>query len=120
MKKSLLYALFIALGYAALFLLGQLVLPNSYLYGWLCSSRLFYVAAALSVLPSLWGKFRFSRCTLTGFALGLAAGTLWGAVPNSPYGAHYGWAIWGGAFLLSMAVGILAEIIAKKKKKRSN
>lgn len=91
---------------------------HSYLYGWLLSSKLFWYAMALSVLPALFGKYKFSCATLIGFAAGLAAGMLFG--PN-PEGAALGqgdsgWAIWGAVCLVSVAAGILAE----KHKKASH
>lgn len=89
---------------------------NSYLYGWLLSSGLFWYAAAVSVIPALFGKYRFSRATLLGFVLGLAAGILFGEYPaGAAIGhSHYGWAIWGAAYLVSLAVGILMEKRAAK------
>lgn len=89
---------------------------HSYLYGWLLSSGLFRYAAAVSVLPALFGKYRFSRVTCLGFALGLAAGILFGEYPaGAAIGhSHYGWAIWGAAYLASLAVGLLAEKRAAK------
>ena len=41
---------------------------NSYLYGWLLSSNLFWIAMAISAVPSLFGKHRFSFVTLIAFA----------------------------------------------------
>ncbi len=84
---------------------------HSYLYGWLLSSNLFWYALAISVLPSLWGKFKFSAVTTAGFVVGITAGMILG--PN-PAGAaigqdHYGWAIWGVIYLISIIVGVIVE-----------
>ena len=84
---------------------------HSYLYGWLLSSHLFWYALAISVIPSLWGWFRFSAATAAGFIVGLAAGMIWGPYPEGAaigYG-HYGWAIWGVVYLISIAAGIIIE-----------
>lgn len=137
-RKNTVGALRIAAGYLGLYLLGRVIWcdlsqssllgwlvtvrpagAHSYLYGWLLSSRLFWYAMAVSVLPSLWGRRRFSRATLAGFVIGLAAGMLFG--PN-PAGAatgqtHYGWLIWGIAYLISMAVGTALERRASKARK---
>ena len=88
---------------------------HSYLYGWLLSSYLFWFALAISALPSLWGKFRFSAVTTGGFIAGIAAGMLWGPYPaGAAIGhGHYGWAIWGVIYLVSIAAGIIAEVFKK-------
>lgn len=125
-----------AAGYLVLYLLGRVIWldlsecsvmgwllwakpsgEHSYLYGWLLSSGLFWWAMGISILPALLGKFRFSAVTLVGFAVGLAAGILFGPYPEgAAYGhGHYGWAIWGGVFLLSIATGIVAEKIKRRE-----
>lgn len=97
-------------------LLGMDPKQLSYLYGWLLHNHLFWMAMALSVLPALLGKYRFSLTTLVGFAAGLLLGELAGENPaGAPYGfGHYGWAIWGGIFLLSVVMGIVLEWLTKK------
>ena len=136
-KKNVLMALSVMGGYILIYLLGRLiwcdltessfigwlvsVRPNgehSYLYGWLLSSNLFWIALIISTLPAIWGKFKFSFTTLAGFVVGLLAGMLLG--PN-PDGAaigqtHYGWAIWGVIYFLSVIAGILVERFVKKDK----
>lgn len=84
---------------------------HSYLYGWLLSSNLFWCALAVSALPSLWGKFRFSAVTAVGFIAGIAAGMLWGPYPEGAAigQGHYGWAIWSAIYLVSVAAGVIAE-----------
>lgn len=84
---------------------------HSYLYGWLLSSNLFLTAHALSVLSSLWEKFRFSAVTTAGFIVGIGAGMIWGPNPagDSIGHGHYGWAIWAVIYLISIAAGIILE-----------
>ena len=43
---------------------------------WLLSSNLFWYALAISALPSLWGKFKFSAVTTAGFIVGIVAGII--------------------------------------------
>ena len=89
---------------------------HSYLFGWLLSSRLFWWAAAVSSLPALFGKVRFSLATLAGFVIGFLLGLAFGPNPaGEAIGqGHYGWAIWGAVFLLSCPAGALAQ--AKKRR----
>ena len=138
LKKNAAAALFAALWYLAIYLAGRFIwcgfaensfmgwlifaVPSgdgSYLYGWLISSKLFWLAAAVSVLPALFGKYSFSSATLVGFIVGFLAGILFGPNPEgAAYGnSHYGWAIWGAVYLISVVVGILFELFMKKKDK---
>lgn len=136
-KRNLRHALGIVLGYLALYLAGRVFWcdlsqssllgwlfterpsgTHSYLYGWLLDRKLYWYAMAISALPALFGRFRFARTTAAGFALGLAAGMLFG--PN-PAGAalghdHYGWAIWGAVFLASIAAGAVLERRVRAKR----
>ncbi len=130
-RSDLLAAALVAAAYGCLYLLGRALWcggeegvsllgflataqptgPGSYLYGWLLSSRLFWIAMAVSVLPALLGRQRMAFVCLIGFVAGGVLGMLFG--PN-PSGAalgqgHYGWAIWGTVFLLSLPAGALAE-----------
>lgn len=136
-KKNVLMALSVMGGYILIYLLGRLIWcdltessfigwlvsvrpkgEHSYLYGWLLSSNMFWIALVVSTLPAIWGKFKFSFTTLAGFIVGLLAGMLFG--PN-PDGAaigqtHYGWAIWGVIYFLSVIAGLLVERFVKKDK----
>ncbi len=135
-KENLVSALIVVCAYLTVYLIGRLIWcdrsnvsllgwlvsaklsgSNSYLYGWLLSSNLFWIAMAISAVPSLFGKHRFSFVTLIAFALGLLAGIVFGPNPaGAPYGhGHYGWAIWGGIYLLSIIIGIVAELYNRKK-----
>ena len=42
---------------------------HSYLYGWLLSSSLFWYAMAISVIPALFGKSKFSLVTTAAFKI---------------------------------------------------
>lgn len=90
---------------------------HSYLFGWLLSSNLYWYAMFISVLPCLWGKYKYMYCTILGFVIGLVGGILFGPYPEGiPYGhGDYGWAIWGGIFLLSMIVGSIYQNYHKNK-----
>lgn len=136
-KKNVLMALSVMGGYILIYLLGRLiwcdltessfigwlvsVRPNgehSYLYGWLLSSNLFWIALIISTLPAIWGKFKFSFTTLVGFVVGLLAGMLFGSNPDGAAigQTHYGWAIWGVIYFLSVIAGLLVERFVKTEK----
>ena len=85
---------------------------SSYLFGWLLTSNLYLVASLISILPALFGAYRFSAATLAGFLIGLLAGELFGPNPaGAAYGmGHYGWAIWGVIFLISVVIGVILEL----------
>ena len=90
---------------------------HSYLFDWLLSSRLFWWAAAISALPSLFGKWKFSLVTLAGFVLGFFLGLVFGPNPaGEALGqGHYGWAIWGAVFLIAcLAGGIVQKLRGKQ------
>lgn len=80
---------------------------HSYLFGWLLKSDLFHYSMLFSALTALGGWRRLSRTTLTGFVAGLILGEVLGGLPQlvAP-GYHYGWALWGGIFLISWAMGL--------------
>ena len=134
-KRNILTAQWVAAGYMFLYFIGRAIwcdlsqcsltgwlftaAPSgrySYLYGWLLSSGLFWCATAVSVVPALFGKRRFSCATLAAFVLGLLSGMALGPQPEgAAWGqGHYGWAIWGAVFLLSIPAGILLERWAKR------
>ena len=135
LAKSLLIMLLIAAGYVCIYLSGRVIWcdlsqsdleqwlftakptgKDSYLYGWLLSSNMFWYAVAISVIPALFGKHKFSLITLIGFVIGLGAGIVFGPYPEGTGQGidHYGWAIWGVAYLISMVTGILVERYRKK------
>lgn len=134
-KKNILVALLVAVGYMAIYLIGRIIWcdlsqsnligwlftvrpsgEHSYLYGWLLSSNLFWYAVAISVIPVLFGKYKFSCTTLVGFIIGLVAGMIFGPYPEGAAIGHdhYGWAIWGVIYLVSIVAGIILERYKKK------
>ena len=136
-RKNIIWALVVILAYLAVYIIGRLIWcrtnssltgllwastpegENSYLYGWLLSSGLFWGSLAISALPALLGKKYFSAITFGGFILGLILGIIFGPNPEGvPYGhGHYGWAIWGGIFILSVILGIIFEVLKKRSPK---
>ncbi len=136
LKKNVLFALCVTAGYMLFYLIGRIIWcdhdyaflawlfsappkgEHSYLYGWLLSSYMFYITAAISILPSLLGKHLYSITTFIGFMVGFLAGLIFGPNPGDKYGhTHYGWAIWGVIFFASVIIGIVVEIFKKKIKK---
>lgn len=134
-KKWMLWALGMVGVYLFIYLLGRIIWvdrtestvlgwlifaqpagENSYLYGWLTHGWLFWMSMAISALPMLWGKWRFSAATLAGFVVGFGAGMVFGPYPaGEAYGhGHYGWAIWGGCFLVSIVLGVIWQKLRKK------
>lgn len=134
-KRNIVVALLVAVGYISIYLTGRIIWcdrsqsnligwlftvrpsgKHSYLYGWLLSSNLFWHAAAISVIPARFGKYRFACTTLMGFLLGLAAGMIFGPYPEGAEIGHdhYGWAIWGAVYLVSIAAGMIVERYQKK------
>ena len=138
LKKNILITLCILAGYLLFYLLGRHIWcdindsnlvgwlftskpsgEHSYLYGWLLSSNLFIISIVVSAVPALFGKYKYAMTTAAGFIIGYLAGILLG--PN-PEGAaigqgHYGWAIWGIIYFVSVVVGIIVEVIFKRTAK---
>ena len=88
----------------------------NYLLGWLWHNNIYWYASLISAIPTLFGKWKYSISTFAGFALGIIIGEVFGKNPEGAFtgNTHYGWAIWGGIFILSIIVGIVIE---KHKKK---
>ena len=136
-KRNLGWALAILAGYLAIYLAGRIlgtqegsysatgwlfgISPQqlSYLYGWLLQRKLFWIALAISVAAALMGKRFFAVVNLLGFGLGLLLGELLGPnPPGAPYGqGHFGWAIWGGIYLLSFPFGIVLNRMMQRASK---
>ena len=129
-KRNILNALYVLIGYLVIYFIGRVIWcdisesnfigwiftvkptgEHSYLYGWLLSSDLFWYALVISVLPSLFGKFRFSVITTVAFIVGIMVGMILGPYPEGAAIGHdhYGWAIWGGIYFISIVVGITVE-----------
>lgn len=132
-RKNIIFALTVIVAYMAVYIIGRLIWcradssltgllwastpegENSYLYGWLLSSGLFWVSLVISALPALLGKKYFPAISFWGFILGLILGIIFGPNPDgaSLDQSHYGWAIWGGIFILSVILGIILEVLKK-------
>ena len=110
--------------FLAVYLLGKYVSARCggiYTFDWTVRRGLFHAAALMTVIPSAFGRYRFSCCAFTGNLLGLAAGELLGADPSgAAFGqGHLGWFIWCAVFTVSMAAGVAAEILAARAKRRN-
>ena len=129
-KRNILNALYVLIGYLVIYFIGRVIWSDisesnfigwiftvkptgehSYLYGWLLSSDLFWYALVISVLPSLFGKFRFSVITTVAFIVGIMVGMILGPYPEGAAIGHdhYGWAIWGEIYFISIVVGVIVE-----------
>lgn len=124
-QKNFYCTLAVAAGYLFLFLLCKLFWCNSqdmtilgwllgtdpqnhaYLFGWLLNSKLYLYCSIISIAAAALGWRRFSLTSLAGFTLGLPMGEFLGRIPGIlPDGYHYGWAIWGGIFIVSLGMAI--------------
>ena len=135
LKKNVTVALCITAGYFLFYLIGRFIWcdrnysllawlfsapvdqgEHSYLYGWLLSSNMFDIAVAITIIPAFFDKRIYPIATSCGFLIGFLAGVIFGPNPGDKYGhTHYGWAIWGVIFFISVAIGIIIEIIKMLK-----
>lgn len=123
-------AIFLLLGWIALLLISKVIWLRSaqsfsiagwlflmepgwyeYLFGWTLTSGVFVGCAAVSILPAVFGKVRFSLLTLISFALALPIGELCGKnSAGAAFGfSHYGWLILLLMYLLGCIMGIRLE-----------
>lgn len=126
MKKNVLAATAILLGYVALYLLARLLYTEpgnytlhqwlwggwqqlDYLFGWMLDW--FWKIAAISVISAVTGRYRFGAWLWFGCTAGLLLGEPLGE--TSTY-LHYGWWIWVTFMLISLVAGILTERVFKK------
>lgn len=129
-KKNLHMAAILAAAWAMIFAAGALangwesneytllgVEFYSYPFGWMVRNGLFWLSLAVCVALALLGRRKCSAAGAAGFALALVLGTLFGENPAGvPYGhGHYGWAIWVGGFLLSLAMGTVLEYMGSRE-----
>lgn len=79
--------------------------------------RVLWSAAVISVVPALFGAYRFTFITLAGYILGVIAGELLGGFQADipPQYKHYGWFIWACVFIASIIGGIIIELRHKRK-----
>ena len=135
LKENLLFTSAVIGGYILIYLAGRMFAtagrPASvlgwlwgndpgqlrYLYAWLLRRNIFWAAMAVSSVPALFGKKHFPCTTLFGFAIALLLGELCGWYPaGAVYGrGHYGWLIWSGIFVFSVAMGSILEKISGGK-----
>ena len=82
-----------------------------YVFGWLYGNELFFFSMLLSVSAAAAGLYRLGFVSFFGFGAGMLLGEWLGRNPaGASYGfGHYGWAIWGGIFLLSIGMGAMLE-----------
>ena len=83
-----------------------------YLYtpSW-AARNVLWLAAMISVTPSLFGYYRFALITLAGYILGIVAGELFGGFQSDipPEYLHYGWVIWGAVYIASIIIVMVVE-----------
>ena len=123
MKRKIAAILSFALAYLIIYFISTSQFAHLYTPEWTARSVL-PLAAIITIAPLFWGKFRFTAITLSGYILGVLIGELWGeaAVPlfnphhPHPEALHSGWVLWGIVFILSIAIGIVVEIIRKRRK----
>lgn len=86
----------------------------NYLASWLWSSNLYWYSALISAVPALFGAWRCSAVSCFGMLSGMILGEIFGKNPAGAfYGfSHYGWAIWGAVFVISIIMG---AVLQKKK-----
>lgn len=132
-KKNLMMALAVMAAYFLTYLVGRVICGNFaqssflgwltgtdskyYLFGWLTHQGLFWIAMVISVLPALFGKYRFSIMTFVAFVLGIFVGELLGPNPagETTGHTHYGWIIWSGIFLMSITTCTVWELLIKRE-----
>ncbi len=86
---------------AAVYGVSRYLLPDLATLSW-AAGGLFWLAAAVILLPVLWGKAVFSLIALAGYLSGLALGELWGDGSS-------GRVILTAVFALSCALGAAAQ-----------
>lgn len=118
-KNNIRIAIIVVAGYLVIFLAGWLISgglgKGDHLFDWLIHRYLFLMATVVSIIPALFGKYRFSIVTLTAFLLGLILGELLGKnIAGAKYEmGHYGWRIWSAVFFISAVIGVIWEQLVK-------
>lgn len=115
-RNNVFWALGFAAALLAVFLVSWYALPGLYTPEW-SARTLFWPAAAMIFIPTLFGKTRFSALALAGYVLGMAAGELLGGWEQDmgPQYLHHGWWIMSLVFVVSCVLGVLAQ----RRKSRS-
>ena len=124
MQKKLFYAAITGFCYLVLYGISRHYFDIGqpfYMYtpSWTARNVIWF-AAFISVIPSLFGHYRFSMITLAGYVLGVIAGELFGGFRSDipPEYRHYGWLIWGFVYLSAAITGILVEILRGHHRKK--
>lgn len=91
---------------------------QEYLYGWLWDKNLIWYSALISAFFAVVGKCKTALISYIGFVTGYVLGYFLGPKPEGAAlgQGHYGWAIWGATFLVSIMVGMIVEKYKKRKK----
>lgn len=113
--------IFIAFLFGLVFFVGYIGVvkldTDCYTLDWISRMHLYLLAALLSAIPPLLGKWKFGLSVLAGTSIGLLCAELFGPNPEGAalgYG-HNGWIIWLGIFAASIVCGIIFEILGHKR-----
>ncbi len=119
-KSHLIFMGVMLLVYVLAYVIGRWLWKDCYTLNWLATNGPYWIAAALSCIPVLFGKWKYSACAFAGDLAGVVAGELFGAnMEGTDVGSiHYGWLIWGCLFVTAVLTGIMAELICKIVKER--
>lgn len=124
-KENRRIALIIAICHIGLMILG-LIISGSFGDPGLLLNRLFHyapllIATAISITSAFIGKRRLSIVSFAANGLGLLLGLCLGnGYTGARYGmSYFGWAVWGGIFLVSLVAGLMWEISVAKKGKQN-
>ncbi|MCD8382098.1 MAG: hypothetical protein LUC30_04160 [Clostridiales bacterium] len=93
---------------AAVYAVTRYLLPDLATPAW-AAGGLFWLAAAVILLPVLWGKAVFSLIALAGYLAGLALGELLGDGLSPATGAPGGGIVLTAVFLLACALGAVVQ-----------
>jgi purine-cytosine permease-like protein len=122
-KENSRIALIIAVCYIGVIVLG-LIISGSFGEASLLLDRISHyapllIAAVISILSAFVGKRILSIVTFAANVLGALLGIcLENGYTGSQYGVSYfGWAVWGGVFIVFLVAGIMWEISVSKNEK---
>ena len=130
-KKNSMTAFVVAIGFLIVYFIGRILWcdfsdstimgwlffsqpsgKGSYLYGWLVHKDWFWIAMLISVVTAFIGKKKFAVTNFVYFVIGMIVGMVLG--PTEYGTGEYGWAFWGGIYLISIPVGIVLEKLGKQ------
>lgn len=118
-KSHLIFIGIMLLVYVLAFVIGRLW-QDCYTLNWLATNGPYWIAAAISCIPLLFGKWKYAICAFAGNVAGVVAGELFDANMEGADvgGSHYGWLIWGCLYVTAILAGIMVELICKIIKER--